>query len=309
MANFGNLYDYSSSNGVVIPQTSDVKSNVEQAFKDIFGADFSTDETTTNGRLIEAITLLFVDVCGVTAQNINQMNIAQAVGNFLDALGAMFGIARLSGETDAAYRKRIVLSASRGSGFARSMMNAIGKVSGVTGVVVLDNGNEDPDAGHSVFICVRGGNDNDIAAAIRDSKSAGCGYTTDIPGGTLVVQSVVDSETGTSFTAKFFRPSERYVGISASVVNGAYSGEDILSDAEARIRALLGGKPMNTVVTKSEVVAAVASGGSGIIAEDIVFRVSDTDPTLATGEETDRIVVMPYMFISPDGAVINLSES
>ena len=106
MADFGKLYDYNTENGVVIPQTSSIRETIEDGFKSIFGSDFSTEPYTTNGMIIGALTNLFVDICGVNAQNINSMNIEQAIGAFLDSLGAMWGIARLEGESmrdDAVY--------------------------------------------------------------------------------------------------------------------------------------------------------------------------------------------------------------
>lgn len=324
MANFGNLYDYSTASGIVIPQTSDIKSSVEQAFKDIFGGDFSTDATTINGRLIEAITLLFVDVCGVNAQNANGANITQAVGSFLDSVGAMFGISRLVGESDNAYRKRILLSTSRSSGFAQSIMNAVGSVDGVTGVVVLDNGNEDPDllpksnlgaslsnsisvAAHSVFICVRGGTDEAVAQAIQSSKSAGCGYTTSEDYGTAITVTLTDSDTGTSFTARFYRPTQRYVAIDITVNGTAYTGDDIEADTQVAIQSLIDDNQMNSVITKADMISAVASVGKNIVAQDITIKVSDTDSTLATGSEVEELVVMPYKFISSEDTTIDVT--
>lgn len=324
MANFGDLYTYNTSSGVVIPQTSDIKAKVEAAFKDIFGNDFSVDPTTINGRLIEAITLLFVDVCGVNAQNVNGAAITQATGSFLDGIGSMFGIVRLTGETDNAYRKRILLSQSRGSGFAQSIMNAIGNVDGVTGVVVLDNGNEDPDVlpksntgatlsnsitvdPHSVFICVRGGLDNAVALAIKSTKSAGCGYTERDQYGQITTVTLQNSETNTSFDAKFYRPKLRYARINVTVNDAAYTGDDILADTVASIRLLIDSNQMNSVITKSDIISAVASAGKNILAQEVTMRISDSDPTLESGSTVDELVAMPYMFISSEYTEINVT--
>ena len=328
MANFGDLYSFNTANGIVIPQTSDVKSDVEQAFKDIFGGDFSTDPNTINGRLIEAVTMFFVDVCGVGAQNANGMNIAQAVGLFLDSLGAMFGINREQKETDNAYRRRILASQSRGSGFAQSLMQAIGNVghgnNRVSGVVVLDNGNEDPDvlpkdkfgqplpnsisvAPHSVFISVMGGEDEEIADAIRATKSAGCGYSTSPEFGTATVETIVDSDTGTSFTAKFYRPTQRYVSMSVLVNGAAYTGDDISLDTQNAIKTLMGDNRMNATISKADIISAVAALGKNIVAKSVSIFVSDSDPTLATSTEVDSLVVMPYKYISPDDTTINVT--
>ena len=110
MANFGTLYDYVTNSGIVIPQTSDIKAKVEAAFIDIFGSDFSFDTETPAGRLVEAITFFFLNALVVNAQNANQLNPDQATGNYLDAIGALFGTSRLAGMNDAKYRE-LILSA------------------------------------------------------------------------------------------------------------------------------------------------------------------------------------------------------
>lgn len=315
MANFGNLYEFNTASGIAIPQTSSIKANVELAFKNIFGANFSTIASTTNGRLIEAITMLFVDVCGVNAQNANGLNVTQAVGSFLDGLGSMFGIERLDGESDTSYRTRIVQSASRGSGFAQSVRQAIGNVPGVTAVVVLDNGNEDPDSlpksnlgaplkeaisvdAHSVFICVQGGTDEAIAMAIKSTLCAGCGYTVSTEYGTITTVTLTDIATNTSFTAKFYRPTQRYVKIEVTVNGAAYTGSDIVSDTKDSIVELLNDNAMNATIEKSEIISAVASLGKNIVCTQQTLKVSDTDSTLETGTVVDEIIVHPYKFIS-----------
>ena len=71
---FPDLYEYASQTGIVIPQTSDIKQLIVDAFERIFGADVSTSDETPMGRFIEALTMLFVNVLGVNAQNANFLN-------------------------------------------------------------------------------------------------------------------------------------------------------------------------------------------------------------------------------------------
>ena len=322
MANFGNLYDYNTSSGIVIPQTSTVKSAVEQAFKDIFGADFSTVPETTNGRLIEALTLLFVDVCGVNAQNANGFSLTSALGSFLDGLGATWGVERLQGETDAEYRKRIILSASRGSGFAQSVANEIGKVVGVQGVVVLDNGLEDPDVlpkdaqgnttghsiavpAHTIYVCVRGGSNDGIAEAIMRTKSMGCSMDASQEFGTVVNQSVTIGSS--TLTATFHRPIQRYAWIDITVNPIAYTGYNISSDTQSAVRSLLAANRMNATITKDQMVAAIVAQGSGIVATDITISVSASDSE-SSASEVDSLVIMPYMFVDPDTTTIRVTS-
>ena len=314
---FGNLYEYNTSSGVVIPQTSDIKSKVQQAFVRIFGDQFSLDPSTANGRLIDAITTLFVDVCGVNAQNANGFNIIQAGGSMLDELGAIFGIPR-NGESDVLYRSRIIKSASRGMGFADSITNAISRVNGVQKVVVLDNGSAHPDAlpknnfgipqpesiavaAHSVFICVKGGDDTKITEAIRSTISAGCGYTTDSEYGTVTSKTIVDTDTNTSFTAKFYRPTNRYLKVEVDVNGASYTGSDIISDTKNAILESIIDNSMNSTLTKSSLIASIASLGKNIVCTNQKFTISDTDSTVSTGTEVDSVIVQPYKYI-PTGS-------
>lgn len=315
--NFGNLYEFNTAYGVVIPQTSDIKSKVQNAFIQIFGDEFSLDPSTANGRLIDAITTLFVDICGVNAQNANGFNVSQAGGSMLDEIGAIFGIPR-NGESDMLYRQRIIGSASRGSGFADSIRNAISRVSGVKMVVVLDNGNAYPDSlpksqtgealpeaiavsPHSVFICVQGGEDTDIAKAIRSTISPGCGYTTDAEYGTPVSKTIVDQDTNTSFTAKFYRPTNRYLKVEVSVDGVAYTGADIIADTKNAVLETIINNSTNSTLTKSEIVASIASLGKNIICTEQKFTISDSDPSVSSGIEVESVTVQPYKYI-PTGS-------
>ena len=77
MADFGELYGYDSNSGTttVIPDTLAVRAKWETVFKNIFqDSDLAVDESSAIGRLIEAITMLSVDVLGINAQNANAIN-------------------------------------------------------------------------------------------------------------------------------------------------------------------------------------------------------------------------------------------
>ena len=82
------LYDYVTSTGVVIPNTSDVKTDVENEYKGIFGSDLSVETSTPQGRLIEHDTLLRQQVIRVVALMANSQNVRTATGDFLDASGS-----------------------------------------------------------------------------------------------------------------------------------------------------------------------------------------------------------------------------
>lgn len=323
MANFGNLYDYVTARGIVIPQTSDIKAKVEQAFREIFGSDFSLAPETTNGRLIEAVTVLFTDVCGVGAQIANGLNVTQAVGEFIDGLGALFGVVRVEGESDASFRRRIVASASRGSGFAQSIANEIMKVNGVHNVCVLDNGNEDPDVlpknangeptshsvavpGHTVFISVWHDTvgletiRTNIAKAIMRTKSAGCSMDDTVrPSATIEKTVVVD---GTSFTAKFCFAQEMFLNIHATVDASYYTGTDAASDTENAIKSVFADNSMNATVTKAQLSAAIAAKGNGLVAVNIVI---DWNYGGLYHYDVDSLDIFPCFYVDASRVVVD----
>lgn len=94
-ASFPNLYSYSSQTGMVIPTADEIKVNVQNALSEIFGSDMDFTEDTPNGRLVESLTLMFKNVVGVNAQNINQLNLSYASGQYLDAIAAFYNLFRL----------------------------------------------------------------------------------------------------------------------------------------------------------------------------------------------------------------------
>ena len=275
---FQDLYEYSTPEGVVIPQTSSVKSMVEDAFDTVFGAEVSRDPTTPMGRFIEAITMLIVNVLCVNAQSANMLNPKYAVGNALDSIGAIFGIVRPLGMSDAEYRKMILNGQSRGRGFAESIERAVLEVEGVTSVVVLNNGLADPSvepAGepysilvepHSVAISVRSDGSettlNAVAAAIDGAISLGCGmecYDSNIG---EEVQKTVGGKTIT-----FYVPDNEVDELSyaLTIAPNGYAGDDIEGDARGAVRAFLAQANVAGAFTHTELRDFVTDYGIGVI--------------------------------------------
>lgn len=316
---FSNLFSYVTDKGIVVPDTSRVKGEVEDAFKEKWGANISTDPETLTGRLIEGITMLIVNVLGVNALNASSFNLSSAVGAWLDNIGALFGVERLAGETDALYRTRIVNSNSRGAGFAASIANAIGKVAGVTHVCVLDNGNADPAVlpyrasygmavnAHSVFIAVADGNAADIADAIYKTKSLGCAYH--IPStvgecGERVNVEITDDEDNAITTVTFYRPKIVLFKITANVLDDVYTGTDIETSVQDAMLSLFNGRTINTIITDGEIKAAIAQNAGGAICDSLAIQrwdtgktnINEVDEGEATWGDVDTITLRPYEY-------------
>ena len=87
-------YDYLKTEGVINPDTSELLSDTQSVFISQFGKDLSLEESTPQGRLIEAITMAKKFVLGECALIANQLNPQYASGVFLDSLGSLFKVVR-----------------------------------------------------------------------------------------------------------------------------------------------------------------------------------------------------------------------
>ena len=300
MADFGELYGYDSNSGTttVIPDTLAVRAKWETVFKNIFqDSDLAVDESSAIGRLIEAITMLSVDVLGINAQNASAINPNVSPGQCLDAIGKMFGHNRLAGESDASYRARLLQGQSGLQGFSQSVRSAISRVSGVTAMCVLENNKGENSVvpnntygitlpPHSIFVCVAGGTDNAVADAIYRSKSAGCAYTMSSEYGTPTTVTISDEASGSETNVTFYRPTQKTVDVSVTVDIANYTGANIESSVHASIEKIIASRSMNSYITPTLVASAISSDGSGAYC---------TSASISSGgQSSDLIPARPY---------------
>lgn len=85
------LYNYLTENGTVLPDTSAIKDDVENEYREIYGADFVVDSQSQQGREIDAEITSRISVARNNAFLANQMNPNLANGVFLDADYALMG--------------------------------------------------------------------------------------------------------------------------------------------------------------------------------------------------------------------------
>lgn len=300
MADFGELYGYDSNSGTttVIPDTLAVRAKWETVFKNIFqDSDLAVDESSAIGRLIEAITMLSVDVLGINAQNASAINPNVSPGQCLDAIGKMFGHNRLAGESDASYRARLLQGQSGLQGFSQSVRSAISRVSGVTAMCVLENNKGENSVvpnntygitlpPHSIFVCVAGGTDNAVADAIYRSKSAGCAYTMSSEYGTPTTVTISDEASGSETNVTFYRPTQKTVDVSVTVDIANYTGANIESSVRSSIEKIVASRSMNSYITPTLVASAISSDGSGAYC---------TSASISSGgQSSDLIPARPY---------------
>lgn len=82
---------------------------------------------------------------------------------------------------------------------------------------------------HSVYACVLGGNDNDIAQALYETVSAGCDYTGDIQ------VEVKDPVTKTKDRVRFCRPKEKAIKVTVTI----RKTDGLPSNAESAIKDII----------------------------------------------------------------------
>ncbi|MFC0709007.1 hypothetical protein [Azorhizophilus paspali] len=88
-------YDYITSTGLVLPDTGELRQEVEGEWRDAFGQDLVTSPETPQGVLITAEVEARDAVVRNNAELANQINPDYASGIFLDAIWALTGGARL----------------------------------------------------------------------------------------------------------------------------------------------------------------------------------------------------------------------
>lgn len=104
-------YDYVNAAGVIIPDTSEIKADVEAEYKEIYGDDLVVDSSSEQGREIDAETTSRMSVIRNNAKVANQINPNYAEGIFFDAIYALS-----SGERDGEERSTVTLTLGGVSG-------------------------------------------------------------------------------------------------------------------------------------------------------------------------------------------------
>lgn len=132
-------YEYISPDGVIVPDTADIKSGTEQEWKDVFGEDLDVSDETPQGMMIGQEVAVRSEMVANNAALANQVNPNVAGGIFLDDLWALTGGKRRTATYTTIYN--VDLSGAPGaiipSGSRRMTTN--GDVFELISTVVLDS--------------------------------------------------------------------------------------------------------------------------------------------------------------------------
>lgn len=135
-------------------------------------------------------------------------------------------VGRLS-QSDAAFRQlRNRTLGLQGTGLVESIVSAVNAIDGVQSLSFLENVDDSEQTiegvtlvPHSIWMCVNGGESQDIADTLRKKKSFGCNWN----GSTEVVST--DPFSNQAYTVKFDRPAQIAIAAKVTVKPGTYTGD------------------------------------------------------------------------------------
>lgn len=165
-------YEYITNTGVIVPDTSEVKADVQEEFKNALGQDLDTSDSTPQGRLIEVETIARKRTIENMALLANMFNKNQAFGIFLDSLASVFGIERIG-----ATRTRVTCTCT---GTANTTIPANAQVKDTNGnIYYLENEIEIGDGGTAdgQFLCITKGAIECQANTVTQIVTAVLGWT------------------------------------------------------------------------------------------------------------------------------------
>lgn len=373
-------YTYLENAGIVVADTADIKENVQQEYKDALGQNLSLEDSTPQGRLIDAETDARTAVVENNALVANLFNFNMAYGLALDAMGANFGLFRegatssrvaatITGvagtvipansqvstangiifyaensitipesntvtavflslekgaiacpagaltkiidgtfgwetvtnisaatlgterESDASFKQKFYDSGLfTGKSLLGDYQSSINKVANVNSSFVYDNYSNEiitydtvEIQPHSLYACVDGGNNEDVAFALFSVKSTGCNYT-----GNTTVQ-ITDPISGALYTVRFDRPEEVQIYYQITVAKGTAASANLEEAIKQAVidysNGLVSGFSRFKVgsnISPFETAAAVNSAVSGITVRDLKAGISSDN--LSTSE-------------------------
>lgn len=178
-------------------------------------------------------------------------------------------------ESDAAARRRREETlALQGLSVIRAISSNVRNVIGVRSLTIREN-----DAGtattidgvnisaNSIYVCVDGGDDNEIAAALLDSKTTGAGWHSGA--GTAVSVNITEPTSGQSYVVAFDRPEELDIDVEItanpldSVIDPIQTARQAMLDYANGLIDGFGGLTVGTDVDVFDIVAGInAANGS-----------------------------------------------
>lgn len=209
-------------------------------------------------------------------------------------------------ETRAQFEARRAASvAINATGILPALRGAVLNVAGVTDAYVTENTTGSSTtiggvsvAANSLYVCVQGGTDADVAKAIWSRKSAGCNYT----GSTTVT--VQDTSNGyttpyPSYSVKFQRPAAVPLYLAVSIANTSAVPADALQQVRSAAAAVFAGadggeRPtIGSTILALRFVAAIQSLGSWAKVVAIAIGTSASPTGSSVALNINQVAALP----------------
>lgn len=290
-------YEYNTTTGIVVPDTSKVKGQVEQEFKDAIAPDLDVSPSTPQGRLIEAETIARKRVIENMALLSNMFNPSQAFGIFLDSIASLFGIERV-GATRTRVRCQLSGTANTVIPPNAQAKDSNGNIYFLENQVVLDsNGNANGD-----FLALEKGAIECPANSLTEIVTAILGW--DSITNANAGETGLDGETDNELRQKI--PTKQYQGKSLveSIKSAILEIEDVKSafvvdNTDSASKTIVNGRDSdrNIVLPAHSLYVCVDGGTNQAIAEAInktrslgcSYASSNNATTVGTGTTAETI--------------------
>ena len=190
-------------------------------------------------------------------------------------------------ESDTSYKQQFYdAGLFSGMSLIEDYNNAVMNVENVLSARIIDNGestNKVVDQNvtilpHSVYACIDGGNNDDVAMALFTRKSAGANWT-GLTGQSVTV-GVIDPTYGDTYNVIFNRPEEIQIYVDISLNSGSNTSETLESDVQNAINNYINSHKIGEDVSVLQVAQAVNSDVSGVQLTSI--EIGTTQGSLST---------------------------
>lgn len=222
--------------GTVIPQGSQAKTSAQDVF-------FSTGTVTLDGSGNAIVDFQSLDAGPIPCTAASLTTIVTNVLGWETVNNPTDGVLGTTTQSDQGARAlRSNTLAFQGVSLAEAITSALYATAGVKSLAFRENTASTTQTidgismvAHSVYACVDGGTDTDVAAALLENKSSGAAWN----GGTSV--DVVEPASGQTYIVKFDRPSVIGILVRATIKNG--SSADVIQAIVDYANGNISGEP------------------------------------------------------------------
>lgn len=254
--------------------------------------------STSAGDLFQTTSTVVIPMSGTTTVNFQSVEmgvipcgtsalttVVTAVLGWETVTNSVAGVVGTLTQSDQAARAfRLNTLFFQGQSLVGAAVAALTAVEGVTSLTFQENTaattqtiNTISMVAHSVYACVSGGLDTDVAAALLENKSSGAAWN----GGTTV--SVTEPASGQVYAVKFDRPSAIGILVNATVHNcTSGAATQAVLDYAAGLVNNYQGFVVGADVSPFELAAAIAFENPGAYISSVTISLSSGSPSFST---------------------------